>query len=140
VRGVECDGKDEKMKIPKWLIVVALGIGGLMWWHQGGNLPDFVPDWLRSTTSVNSLEATEYSLIGGFPAAASRAVFKKLTALSHGENSEAIEELKGQGLVWETIDGQRVRVLSRKRGSKVVEVQNIGSFDSYWTYADALGK
>jgi hypothetical protein len=79
-------------------------------------------------------------LIGGFPAAASRAVFKKLTALSHGENSEAVEELKDQGLVWETIDGQRVRVLSRKRGSKVLEVQNIGSFDSYWTYVDALGK
>ena len=128
------------MKIPKWLIVVALGLGGLMWWHQGGNLPDFVPDWLRSTTSVNSPETTEYSLIGGFPAAASRVVFKKLTALSHGENSETIEELKDQGLAWETIDGQRVRVLSRKRGSKVVEVQNIGSSDSYWTYADALGK
>jgi hypothetical protein len=128
------------MKIPKWLIVVALSIGGLMWWHQGGNLPDFVPDWLRSTTPVNSLDATEYSLIGGFPAAASRAAFKKLTALSHGENSETIGELRDQGLVWETVDGQRVRVLSRKRGSKVVEVQNIGSFDSYWTYADALGK
>ena len=111
-----------------------------MWWHQGGNLPDFVPDWLRSTTSVNSPEDTEYRLIGGFPAAASRAVFKKLTALSHGKNSETIEELKDQGLVWETIDGQRVRVLSRKRGSKVVEVQNIGSFDSYWTYKDALGR
>ena len=111
-----------------------------MWWHQGGNLPDFVPDWLRSTTSVNSPDATEYSLIGGFSAAASRAVFKKLTALSHGENSETVKELKDQGLVWETIDGQRVRVLSRKRGSKVVEVQNIGSYDSYWTYADALGK
>jgi hypothetical protein len=79
-------------------------------------------------------------LIGGFPAAASRAVFKKLTALSHGEKSESIEELKGQGLVWETLDGQRVRVVSRKRGSKVVEVQNIGSSDSYWTYADALGR
>ena len=128
------------MKIPKWLIVVALGLGGLIWWHQGGNLPDFVPDWLRGTTSVNSPEATEYILIGGFPAAASRAVFKKLAALSHGENSETVEELKDQGLVWETIDGQRVRVLSRKRGSKVLEVQNIGSFDSYWTYVDALGK
>ena len=81
------------MKIPKWLIVVALGLGGLMWWHQGGNLPDFVPDWLRSTTSVNSPEETEYSLIGGFPAAASRAVFKKLTALTRGKNSETIEEL-----------------------------------------------
>jgi len=99
-----------------------------------------VPDWLRSTTSVNSPDATEYSLIGGFSAAASRAVFKKLTALSHGENSETIEELKDQGLVWETIDGQRVRVLRRKRGSKVVDVQNIGNYDSYWTCADALGK
>ena len=129
------------MKIPKWVIVVALGLGGLMWWHQGDNLQDYVPDWLRSTTSsVNSPEATEYSLIGGFPAAASRAVFKKLTTLSHGENSETIEELKGQGLVWETLDGQRVRVLGRKRGSKVVKVQDIGSSNSYWTYAEALGK
>ena len=128
------------MKIPKWLIVVVLALGGLMWWHQGGNLPDFVPDWLRSTTPVTSPDATEYSLIGGFPAAASRPVFKKLTALSHGENPETIQELREQGLVWETLDGQRVRVLSRKRGSKVVEVQNIGSSDSYWTYIDALGK
>ena len=128
------------MKIPKWLIVVALGLGGLMWWYQGGNLPDFVPDWLRVSTPNTSTDATEYSLIGGFPAAASRAMFKKLTTLSHGEKAETIEELKDQGLVWETLDGQRVRVVSRKRGSKVVEVQNIGSFDSYWTYAEALGK
>ena len=128
------------MKIPKWLIVAALALGGLVWWHKGGNMPDFMPDWLRTTTPVTSTDATEYSLIGGFPAAASRAVFKKLTALSHGEKAETIEELKSQGLVWETIDGQRVRVLSRKRGSKVVEVQDIGSSDSYWTYAEALGK
>ena len=128
------------MKIPKWLIVVALVLGGLMWWHQEGNMPDFVPDWLRITTPVTSPDAAEYSLIGGFPAAATRAVFKKLAALSHGEKLETIEELKGQGLVWETLDGQRVRVLSRKRGSKVVEVQDIGSSDSYWTYVDALGK
>jgi hypothetical protein len=90
-----------------------------MWWHQGGNMPDFVPDWLRITTPVTS---------------------QKLAALSHGEKLETIEELKGQGLVWETLDGQRVRILSRKRGSKVVEVQDIGSSDSYWTYVDALGK
>jgi hypothetical protein len=128
------------MKIPKWLIVVALGAGGLMWWHQGGNVPDFVPDWLRSTTPGKNSEATEYSLIGGFPAAASRAAFKKLTALSLGGDTETIEGLKDQGLIWETIDGERVRVLSRKRGSKVVEVQNIGSHESYWTYAEALGK
>ena len=128
------------MKISKWLIVAALVLGGLAWWHQGGNMPDFVPDWLRVSTPVTSTDVTEYSLIGGFPAAASRAVFKKLTTLSHGEKLETIEELKDQGLVWETLDGQRVRVLSRKRGSKVVEVQNIGSSDSYWTYVDALGK
>ena len=128
------------MKIPKWLIAVALVLGGLMWWHQEGNMPDFVPDWLRITTPVTSPDATEYSLIGGFPAAATRAVFKKLTALSHGEKLETIEELKNQGLVWDTIDGQRVRILTRKRGSKVVEVQDIGSSDSYWTYVDALGK
>jgi hypothetical protein len=128
------------MKIPKWLIVVALGLGGFLWWYHGGNLPDFVPDWLRTTTSVNSPDATEYTLIGGFPAAASRAEFKKLTALSQGEKSESIEDLRDQGLVWETIDGQRVRVLSRKRGSKVVQIQNIGSSDSYWTYADALAR
>jgi hypothetical protein len=128
------------MKIPKWLIVAALVLGGLAWWHRGGNLPDFVPDWLRVSTPVTSTDATEYSLIGGFPAAASRAVFKKLTTLSQGEKLKAIEELKDQGLVWETLDGQSVRVLSRKRGSKVVEVQNIGSSDSYWTYVDALGR
>jgi hypothetical protein len=103
-------------------------------------VPDFVPDWLRVSTPVTSTDAIEYSLIGGFPAAASRAVFKKLTTLSQGEKLKAIEELKDQGLVWETLDGQSVRVLSRKRGSKVVEVQNIGSSDSYWTYVDALGR
>ena len=70
------------MKIPKWLIVVALVLGGLIWWHQGGNVPDFVPDWLRITTPVTSSDGPEYSLIGGFPAAASKAVFKKLTVLS----------------------------------------------------------
>ena len=128
------------MKIPKWLIVAALVLAGVAWWHQGGNVPDFVPDWLRVSTPVTSTDAKEYSLIGGFPAAASRAVFKKLTTLSQGENLKAIEELKDQGLVWETLDGQSVRVLSRKRGSKVVEVQNIGSSDSYWTYVDALGR
>ncbi|MGD8382129.1 MAG: hypothetical protein PVJ11_08295 [Syntrophobacterales bacterium] len=128
------------MKIPKWLIVAALVLAGLAWWHQGGNVPDFVPDWLRVSTPVTSTDAIEYSLIGGFPAAASRAVFKKLTTLSQGEKLKAIEELKDQGLVWETLDGQSVRVLSRKRGSKVVEVQNIGSSDSYWTYVDALGR
>lgn len=130
------------MKIPKWLIILALLLGGLMWWYQGGTVPDFVPDWLRSTTSVNSDDTavTEYSLIGGFPAAASKAVFRKLTALSQGAKPEVIEELKSQGLVWETVDGQRVRVLSTMRSSKVVEVQDIGSSGSYWTYAEALGK
>ena len=129
------------MKIPKWLIILALLLGGLMWWYQGGTVPDFVPAWLRSTAPVKSDDAvTEYSLIGGFPAAASKAVFRKLTALSQGAKPEVIEELKSQGLVWETVDGQRVRVLSTMRSSKVVEVQDIGSSGSYWTYAEALGK
>jgi hypothetical protein len=84
--------------------------------------------------------SAEYQLSGGFPAASSRTVFKKLSALTQAQDAEAIQELKSQGLTWETVEGQSVRLISKNRGSKIVEVQNIGSFDSYWTYADALEK
>ena len=112
----------------------------LVWWHQSGNLPAWVPDWLQSGSPTNESASVEYQLLGGFPAASSRAVFKRLSALSQGQDQEAIGELKSQGLTWETTDGQRVRLISRKRGSKIIEVQNVGSFDSYWTYVDALVK
>ena len=118
--------------------MVAFGV--LVWWHQSGKLPAWLPDWLQSSSPTTDSESVEYHMLGGFPAASSRAVFKRLSALSQGQDQEAIEELQSQGLAWETTDGQIVRLLSRKRGSTIVEVQNIGSFDSYWTYADALVK
>jgi hypothetical protein len=118
--------------------MVAFGV--LVWWHQSGKLPAWLPDWLQSSSPTTDSESVEYHMLGGFPAASSRAVFKRLSALSQGQDQEAIEELQSQGLAWETTDGQIVRLLSRKRGSKIVEVQNVGSFDSYWTYADALIK
>ena len=127
-------------KIPKWLLVVALVLGGLAWWHQGGKVQDLVPDWLTTGTTTEAYDAPEYSLAGGFPAAADMAVFKKLATLSRGGKSQAIRELKAQGLVWETIEGQKVQVVTRVRGSKLVEVQNTGTFASYWTYAEALEK
>ena len=129
-----------EMKVPKWLIVAGLGLAALLWWYQWGNVADSVPEWLRTSTPTNDSTAAEYHLNGGFPAATNMSVFKKYAALSRGKNSEAIQELKDQGLVWETIEGQRVRVLSKKPGSKAVEVQDVGSFDSYWTYAEALQK
>ncbi len=128
------------MKIPRWLIVLALAFGILAWWHHSGNLPAWVPDWLQASKPATDSELVEYQLLGGFPAASSRTVFKKLSAFSQAQDPEAIQELKNQGLVWETVDGQSVRLISKNRGSKVVEVQNIGSFDSYWTYIDALEK
>ncbi len=128
------------MKVPKWLIIAALAIAGLLWWYQGGNVPDSLPDWLRLSTPTSDSDVAEYRLTGGFPAAATLAVFKKLASLSQGNQVEAIEELKFQGLVWETTEGQEVRVLNRQRSSRLVEVQNLGTFESYWTYADALEK
>lgn len=129
-----------QVKVPRWLIVLALAFGILAWLHQSGDLPDWVPDWLTTSSPATDSESLEYHLSGGFPAATSRAVFKRLSAFSRGQAQDAIEELKSQGLAWETTAGQSVRLISRERGSKIVEVQNIGSFDSYWTYADALEK
>ena len=125
-----------QVKIPKWLIVLALAFGILAWWHHSGNLPD----WFQISSPTTDSESVEYQLSGGFPAASSRTVFKKLSALSQAQDPEAIQELKSQGLTWETVEGQSVRLISEERRSKIVEVQNIGSFDSYWTYADALEK
>jgi hypothetical protein len=128
------------VKVPRWLIVLALAFGMLAWWHHSGNLPTWVPDWLQTSSPATDSVSAEYQLSGGFPAASSRTVFKKLSALTQAQDAEAIQELKSQGLAWETVEGQSVRLISKKRGSKIVEVQNIGSFDSYWTYADALEK
>lgn len=129
-----------QVKVPRWLIVLALALGILAWWHHSGNLPTWMPDWLETSNPATDSESVEYQLSGGFPAASSMAIFKKLSALSQGRDQETIQELKSQGLAWETVEGQRVRLISKKRDSKIVEVQNIGSFDSYWTYADALEK
>ena len=127
-----------QVKVPRWLIVLALALGILAWLYQSGNLPDWIPDWLTVSSPTTDSESSEYQLSGGFPAASSMAIFKKMSALSQGQDQETIQELKSQGLAWETIEGQSVRLISKKRDSKIVEVQNIGSFDSYWTYADAL--
>ena len=129
-----------QVKVPRWLIVLALAFCILGWWHHSGNMPAWVPDWLQTSSPATDSESVEYQLSGGFPAASSRAVFKKLSALSQAQDPEAIQELRSQGLAWETVGGQSVRLISKNRGSKIVEVQNIGSFDSYWTYADALEK
>ncbi|MGD9338285.1 MAG: hypothetical protein PVF76_13235 [Syntrophobacterales bacterium] len=128
------------MKVPKWLIVVALGLTAFLWWYQGGDVTNRLPDWLRTRSAKEDSGAIEYTLVGGFPAAATMSVFKKFAALSQGNNSEAMQKLKHQGLVWETIEGQQVRLLGGKPNSKLVQVQDIGSFDSYWTYAEALQK
>ncbi len=128
------------MKVPKWLIVVALGLTAFLWWQQGGDVTDHLPDWLRTSSPKEDSGAIEYTLVGGFPAAATMSAFKKFAALSQGNNFEAVQELKHQGLVWETIEGQQVRLLGGKPNSKLVQVQDIGSFDSYWTYAEALEK
>ena len=128
------------MKVPKWLIVVALGLTAFLWWHQPGDVTDRLPDWLRTSSAKEDSGTIEYTLVGGFPAAATMSVFRKFAALSQGNNSEAMQKLKHQGLVWETIEGQQVRLLGGKPNSKLVQVQDIGSFDSYWTYAEALQK
>jgi hypothetical protein len=128
------------MKVPKWLIVAGLGLIAFLWWQQGGDVTDRLPDWLRTSSTKEDSGAIEYTLVGGFPAATTMSVFKKCAALSQGNNVEAIQELKYQGLVWETVQGQRVRLLGGKPNTKLVQVQDIGSFDSYWTYAEALEK
>jgi len=77
-------------------------------------------------------------LAGGFPAAASLEDFRRLSALSQGNNDQAIQRLRDQGLVWETTEGLRVRVVTQRVSSREVEVQEVETGKAYWTYADAL--
>ena len=77
-------------------------------------------------------------MAGGFPAAASLEDFRRLSALSQGNNDQAIQRLRDQGLVWETTEGLRVRVVTQRVSSREVEVQEVETGKAYWTYADAL--
>ncbi len=124
----------------RWLVLLVLGLGALMWWHQGGTLPHWVPDWVPRRAPSGEDARAEYRLAGGFPAAASLDVFRRLSALSQGDNSQTIQRLRDQGLAWETTEGLRVRVLSQRGSSREVEVREVETGETYWTYADALEK
>jgi hypothetical protein len=130
----------QKKRRMRWLVVLVLGLGGLMWWHQGGRLPNWAPEWARSIAPSGEAAKREYRLVGGFPAAASLEDFRTLAALSQGNNDQAIQRLRDQGLVWETIEGLKVRVVSQRPSSREVEVREVESGKAYWTYADALEK
>jgi hypothetical protein len=86
------------------------------------------------------VERAEYRLAGGYPAAASLDVFRRLSALSQADNTRALQKLKEQGLVWETAEGQRVQVLTRRGSFREVQIQEVGTAKSYWTYIEALEK
>lgn len=124
----------------RWLVLLALGLGALVWWHQGGTLPHWAPDWARSSAPSGEAAKAEYRLAGGFPAAASLEDFRRLSAISQGNNDQAIQRLRDQGLAWETTEGLRVRVLSQRVSSREVEVREVETGKAYWTYADALEK
>jgi hypothetical protein len=91
----------------------------------------------RKTLGV---ERSEYRLAGGYPAAASLEVFRRLSALSQAENTQDLQRLKDQGMVWETTEGQKVQVLARRGSFREVQVQEVGTGKSYWTYVEALEK
>lgn len=118
-----------------WLLLSALGISVFVWWDQGGMLPKWAPHWQRKTLGV---ERAEYRLAGGYPAAMTLDVFRKLSALSRADNNQALQKLKDQGLAWETTEGQMVRVLTRRGSFREVQVHEVGTGKSYWTYAEAL--
>ena len=124
----------------RWLVLLVLGVGALMWWHQGGTLPDWMPDWGRRSAPSGESARAEYHLAGGFPAAASLDVFRRLSALSQGNSDQTIQRLRDQGLVWETSEGLRVQVVSQRASSREVEVREVDTGKAYWTYADALEK
>jgi hypothetical protein len=121
-----------------WLVVAALGIGAFLWWDQGGTLPDWAPRWIQEKRP--GVERAEYRLAGGYPAAATLEVFRRMNALSQADNSQALQRLKDQGLVWETTEGQKVQVLTRRGSLREVQVQEVGTGKSYWTYIEALEK
>lgn len=121
-----------------WLLMVALGISAFVWWDQGGRLPKWVPRWMQGKTA--RLERAEYRLAAGYPAASNLEVFRRLSALSQGDNSQDLQKLKDQGLVWETTEGQKVQVLTSRGSFREVQVQEVGTGKSYWTYVDALEK
>jgi hypothetical protein len=129
-----------KKRRMRWFIFLVLGLGALVWWHQGGTLPDWAPDWGRSIAPSGEAAKREYHLVGGFPAAASLDDFRTLAALSQGNKDEAIQRLRDQGLAWETTEGLRVRVVSQRPSAREVEVREVESGKAYWTYADALEK
>jgi len=121
-----------------WSLVSALGISAFVWWDQGGTLPNWAPHWMQRKTL--GVERAEYRLAGGYPAAMTLDVFRRLSALSQADNSEALQKLKDQGLVWETSEGQKVQVLTRRGSFREVEVQEVGTGKSYWTCIEALEK
>jgi hypothetical protein len=65
-------------------------------------------------------------------------VFRRLSELSQADNSEPLQKLKDQRLVWETSKGQKVQVLTRRGSFREVQVQEAGTGKSYWTYLEAL--
>ncbi len=121
-----------------WLVVAALGISAFVWWDQGGTLPNWAPHWMQRKTL--RVERANYRLVGGYPAAASLEVFRRLSALSQADNNQALQKLKDQGLVWETTEGQKVQVLTRRGSFREVQVQELQTGKSYWTYVEALEK
>jgi hypothetical protein len=121
-----------------WLVVAVVGIAAFLWWDRGGTLPKWTPRWTQRKTLA--VERVEYRLAGGYPAAATLDVFRRLSALSQGDNSQALQELKEKGLVWETMEGQKVQVLTRRGSFREVQVQEVGTGNSYWTYIEALEK
>jgi hypothetical protein len=121
-----------------WLVVAALGISAFVWWDQGGRLPKWAPHWTQRKTL--RVERGDYRLAGGYPAAATLEVFRRLSALSQADNNEALQKLKDQGLVWETTGGQKVQVLTRRGSFREVQVQELQTGKSYWTYVEALEK
>jgi hypothetical protein len=121
-----------------WLVVAALGIAAFLWWDQGGTLPKWAHRWIQRKTL--GVERAEYHLAGGYPAAATLDVFRRLSAFSQADNNQALQKLKDQGLVWETTEGQKVQVLTRRGSLREVQVQEVGTGKSYWTYIEALEK
>lgn len=120
------------------MVLAALGICAFVWWHEGGTIPNWAPDWLPR--KAVTAERLEYRLAGGYPAAASLEVFRRLTAFSQAANNQAAQRLKEQGLVWETTEGPRVHVLNRRGSFREVQVQEVETGKSYWTYVEALEK
>jgi len=126
-----------KRKRSWWLLVVAaLAISAFFWWDQGGTLPHWAPRWMQP--EALRVEGADYRLAGGYPAAATLEVFRRLNALSQAHNEQTLQTLKDQGLVWETAEGQKVRVLTRRGSFREVQVQELQTGKSYWTYVDAL--